>query len=386
MEKDPAKSSRVREHMEKHDLDVIISRFTENVLYFTNVYPITGWATCFIFRDEDPVLFLPDSEMDFTTRAIIDDIRPVDSPGLQSIKKAMEAMEIETSRVGLELTKEGLASSHLGYEVAFPSKPTFDLVKSTLKGCEIVDATPAIDEMRECKTDFELEQYKLVNELNYYGLQAASELLHVEGISEMRIATECEKAIMDSIENQDGVDFIRSYAFVMAGPNGIKACRPYNISTAYKCKKGEFVMLELNTHVNGYWSDLTRTWVCGRRPTETQQYQADAVNEAIDAALAVMLPGNPWLDAYNRSREAIKKSGFGELHTPFLGHGIGVKLHEKVPMMHDQVDPSSLFKVGNYCSVEPGLYLKKMGALRFERNVAITQDGAEIFDEFPCLL
>jgi Xaa-Pro aminopeptidase len=202
----------------------------------------------------------------------------------------------------------------------------------------------------------------------------------------MEIATTCEKAIMDAMAEYTNIDYIRAYAFVMAGPNGIKASRPFNISTAYKCKRGEYVMLELNTQVNGWWSDLTRTWVCGRNPTPAQKDQEDAVNAGISAAFKEMRPGKSWRGAYEASRKAIVEKKQGQYHTSFLGHGIGVKLHEKVPMMHGSIDPKFTFQAGNFCSVEPGLYVEKMGALRFERDVAVLADKVLVTDEFPCTL
>ncbi|HME52692.1 MAG TPA: Xaa-Pro peptidase family protein [Candidatus Lokiarchaeia archaeon] len=387
MQVDDQKRQRAKAIMEQQDIDVIISRFTENVLYFTNVWPVTGWGIAIMSRDgDDPILFLPGSEMDFTSRATTNDIRPYENTSLEAIEEMIRELGISGKKVGLELAKEGLASSHLGYEVAFPSKPTFDAMARALPDCTIVDATPAIDEMRECKTDNELAQLKLVNDLTYYGLDAAAELLHADDFTEMQIATECEKAIMDSITDYEGIDFVRAFAFVMAGPNGIKASLPYNISTAYRCKKGEYVMLELNTQVNGFWSDLTRTWVCGRNPTKEQEDQERAVNGAIEAAVKTMRPNNTWRGAYDASRAAIVESGFGAFHTPFLGHGIGVKLHEKVPMMTGSTDESFTFQHGHCCSVEPGLYFEGKGALRFERNVAILDLGTEFMDEFPCSL
>nr|MDO8112395.1 Xaa-Pro peptidase family protein [Candidatus Sigynarchaeota archaeon] len=387
MEKDEQKKARIKKIMEKHGIDVVISRFTENVLYFTNVWPITGWGVSITSRDEkEPVLFLPGSEMDFTRRATTGDIRPYEDTSIQSIERMVRGLKIKGKKVGLELSKEGLASSHLGYEVAFPGKPTFDAISRALDNCTIVDATSAIDEMRECKTDNEIKQLKLVNDMNYYGLEAAAELLHADGFSEMQIATECEKAIMDAIRDYKEVDYIRALAFVMAGPNGIKASYPYNISSAYRCKKGEYVMLELNTQVNGFWSDLTRTWVCGRHPTQEQESQEEALNGAIDVAMTEMRPGNSWRHAYDVSRQFIVEKGFGKYHTPFLGHGIGVKLHEKAPMMSGSIDEQFKFQAGNYCSVEPGLYFEKVGALRFERNVVIRESSVEITDEYPCSL
>ncbi|NMC08287.1 MAG: aminopeptidase P family protein [Candidatus Lokiarchaeota archaeon] len=387
MAQDAEKVKRIKDIMVKLDLDVIISRYTENVLFFTNVWPITGWGMVVVFKDKDPILFLPESEMDFTSRAIIKNIEPYGDTSIAGIDVLLKNLDIKRgARIGLEITKEGLASSHLGYEVAFPNKPSFDAISKIFPDCQIIDATPAIDEMREVKSPNDLKQLALVNEMNYFGLEAAAELLHTDGLTEIEIATECEKAIMDAMKEYRGIDFIRAYAFVMAGPNGIKASRPYNISTAYKCKRGEYVMLELNTQVNGWWSDLTRTWVCGRNPTDAQKQQEEAVNAAIDAAFKVMRPGMSWRGAYEASRRAIVDRKQGEHHTPFLGHGIGVKLHEKVPMMHGSIDAKFTFQAGNYCSVEPGLYMKDMGALRFERNVAILDGKVEATDEFPCTL
>jgi Xaa-Pro aminopeptidase len=387
MQIDVQKRQRVKSIMEQNDIDVIISRFTENVLYFTNVWPITGWGISVVTRDDDdPILFLPGTEMDFTSRATTSDIRPYENTSLEAMEEMIRGLGLEGKKIGLELTKEGLASSHLGYEVAFPSKPTFDAMARALSSCTIVDATPVIDQLRECKTENELNQLKLVNDVTYFGLEAAAELLHSDGFTEMEIATECEKAIMNSNKEYTGIDFIRAFAFVMAGPNGIKASWPYNISTNYRCKNGEFVMLELNTQVNGFWSDLTRTWVCGRNPSKEQQDQEQAVNGGIDAALSVMRPGNSWRKAYDASREAIVSSCFGAYHTPFLGHGIGVKLHEKVPMMTGSTDERFTFEHGHVCSVEPGLYFDGPGALRFERNVCILDSGTECMDEFPCTL
>nr|MDO8119361.1 aminopeptidase P family N-terminal domain-containing protein [Candidatus Sigynarchaeota archaeon] len=159
---DAEKRDRIKKMMDKNDLDVIISKYTENVLYFTNVWPITGWGICFTFRDGSSILYIPDSEMDFTSRAVIDDIRPYAETSLEGLKAILYQVDIKGKKIGLELSKEGLASSHLGYEVAFPNEPTFDLIKKICSDSSFIDATRIIEEMRACKTNFELRQLKLV--------------------------------------------------------------------------------------------------------------------------------------------------------------------------------------------------------------------------------
>ena len=144
-------------------------------------------------------------------------------------------------------------------------------------------------------------------------------------------------------------------------------------------------MLELNTQVNGYWSDLTRTWVVGRNPTADQKDQIAAVNGGIAAAMKAIKPGLKTTDGDKASRDFIMKTKWGKYHTPFLGHGIGVKLHEPNPMIYP--GSAGSFEQGHYFSVEPGIYGKEiLGALRIERDVWLGPNGCVATDQFPCEL
>ena len=144
-------------------------------------------------------------------------------------------------------------------------------------------------------------------------------------------------------------------------------------------------MLELNTQVNGYWSDLTRTWVVGRNPRSDQKDMMDTLNKAVDCALKSLKPGVKTHDVDKASRDSIMATKWGKYHTPFLGHGIGVKLHEPVPMLYPK-SPGTV-ELGHYFSVEPGLYGKEiLGAMRIERDVWLGPNGPVITDQFPCEL
>ncbi len=375
---DNPKWDRVRGIMERENLDALVIKFTENVLYFTNWWPITGWGFAVIFRDREPVVFVPDSEMEWTKFAIVKDLRPYAPNGNESVYAQLKQLDLNGKRVGIEESVQNLAFSHLCYEVQFPSKPFFDGLRTQFPQTTFVDATTAIYEMRRVKTAFEIEQLRLVQKMNAYGVAAAYDACKA-GATEMEVQTTFEKATSDAIaRHPDQVLFVRGIAFVMAGPNGAKASLPYNISTAYKMKRGEFCMIEVNSQVNGYWSDLTRTFVVGHQPTAEQQDMFETINASIDAACKAMKPGCKTQDAFKASQAVIEKKSFAKYHTPFLGHGIGVKLHETPPLMASTSEGT--LELGNYVSVEPGLYLPKMGALRLERNVVIRATGGEILD------
>jgi len=385
---DKEKYDRVKKILKDAKLDAILVRLPENVLYFSNWWPITGWGAALVFADADPIMITPNSESLFAKRRIIKDMREYEPNGAQSLIDQLQKLDCAKKglKIGMELSYDAVATTHLGYELALPTPPFFELMKKSFPSWQISDAVPAIRELRSVKSQLDFENLALVNELNYFGLQAAAEAVKEEH-TEMELACICEKAINEKIlDYQNKVDFVRAFSFVMAGPeNGARACWPYNISTAYKMKKGELCMLELNTQVNGYWSDLTRSWVVGRKPTADQTDMMNTVNSGIAAALKACKPGIATTDVDKASRDTIMKTKWGKYHTPFLGHGIGVKLHEPIPMLY----PGSEGKLsqGNYFSVEPGLYGKEiLGALRIERDVFLSASGPIATDKFPCEL
>src|SRR4030042_4691683 len=173
--KNSPKWDRVRSIMAKNDLDALGVKSTENVLYFTNWWPITGWGVAVIFRDHAPVVFVPDSEMEWTRFSIVQDLRPYAPDGNESVYKVLEQIWFTGLRIGIEKSVQNLATSHLCYEIEFPSKSFFDGLRARFPRATFIDATPAIYEMRRVKTAFEIEQLRLVQKMNAYGIAAPSD-------------------------------------------------------------------------------------------------------------------------------------------------------------------------------------------------------------------
>ncbi len=385
---DKDKYDRVSKILEESDLDAMFVKLPENVLYFSNWWPITGWGAALVFADRDPVLFTPDTESIFAKDRIISDMRVYVPNGNVSLIEELQKLDCaeETLKVGVEKSFEAVACTHLGYELSVPNEPFFKMLQSKIPKWDLVDGVSTITQMRAKKTAFEFERLKFVNEINNFGLEVAAEALKEEK-NEMEIATLCESAINNKVNDlSEEIQFVRAFSFVMGGPeNGARACWPYNISSGYHMKKGELCMMELNTQVNGYWSDITRTWVVGRNPTDEQKDMMDTINTAIKKAMKACKPGTLTRDVDKASRDYIMSTKWGEFHTPFLGHGIGVKLHEPIPMLTPE-SPGTV-EQGHYFTIEPGLYGRKiMGALRIERDVWLGPDGPVATDTFPCEL
>ncbi|MHA1898865.1 MAG: M24 family metallopeptidase [Promethearchaeota archaeon] len=389
MKSDPIKFERARKRIRDEGLDGLLVKLPENVLYFSNWWPITGWGAVYLPAEGEPILLTPKTESLFAENRIIKDMREYEANGneslIEELTKIIDAKK--KMKIGVELTYESVACTHLGYELAVPNRPFFNLLSKRFPNWELHDAIPILTELRSVKTDLDFENLRLVNEINSFGLEAGAEAIQEEK-TEMEIANIIESTINNKIhEYREKVTFIRAYAFVMGGPeNGSRACWPYNISSAYKMKRGELCMVELNTQVNGYWADITRTWVVGRNPNDEQKDMMDTINNAIDSAMKAAKPCVKTHDVDKASRDVIMKTQWGKYHTPFLGHGIGFKLHEPIPMLYPN-SPGELSK-GNYFTIEPGLYGKEiLGALRIERDVWLNNEGKIVAtDEFPCEL
>ena len=232
-------------------------------------------------------------------------------------------------------------------------------------------------ELRMIKTEREIKKLRLANELAVIGLETARESLR-EGVRESEVAAECEKAIeVEGIGYKDVVRRAKGFAFVMSGRNSARAWYPYNISSSRKIKRGDVVLIELNVFVDGYWSDLTRTWVVGT-PTELQKDVIDVINAAIDNVIKNERGNMLASEVDKLARSVIEEMGYGRDFLHRLGHGVGVRIHEP-PAVHPA--SNEIVPIGAVHSVEPGIYFMDFG-IRVEDNVHVLKNRVVVLSKY----
>lgn len=158
-------------------------------------------------------------------------------------------------------------------------------------------------------------------------------------------------------------------------------------------KAGESIIvdifpMDLSTR---YYSDMTRTFIKGE-PNETLQGMYDAVLESQNAALAMVKAGVNGKDVHSKVAEILHEAGYktnvhdqedgkplteGFFHG--TGHGVGLELHEapRVALADDELIP------GDVISIEPGVYDHRIGGVRVEDLIVVTEDGCRNLTEFP---
>jgi len=164
---------------------------------------------------------------------------------------------------------------------------------------------------------------------------------------------------------------------VQSGPN---SAMPHGSTSHRSVERGDLLLFDFVTTVDGYYADITRTFVVGRDPNPEQERIYSLVQTANAAGLALARPGIACGDLDASVREVIAGAGYGEYFIHRTGHGLGLEVHEE-----PQIAPGStrLLEPGMVFTIEPGIYLPGWGGVRIEDNVVVTGSGSESFTTFP---
>jgi Xaa-Pro dipeptidase len=163
---------------------------------------------------------------------------------------------------------------------------------------------------------------------------------------------------------------------VASGPN---SANPHAFPTHRVLSPGDLLVIDWGANVDGYYSDLTRTFCLGR-PEEEYIHIAEVVLEANTAARARVVPGANASQVDLAARVVIEAAGYGKYFTHRTGHGLGLEIHEEPYIRSDNLLP---LKSGMTFTIEPGIYLPDRGGVRIEDNVVVTEQGCESLSDLP---
>lgn len=381
-EVDNTRLDRLRGAMEQQDLDVLICKLPENVVYLTNYWPHHGFSFAFFPVDGGTQLFLPEIEEEYadpdwaeaTTfgwgllkdgdlyenyRRILTDVR--DSLGLRGAK------------IGVERTLEITGPTYRAAEPVVPAAPWHDLLKGIFQESTLVDVADLIAQVRARKTPFEIEKLRIANEIAEIGMNRFLEQLE-PGMTEVGVGGLIEGVIRAEGPGHRGARLVRASAEVGAGPVGSTKGTLLVPSSTREINEGDIVMVELATVVDGYWSDLTYVSVAGE-PSERQREVYNTVLEAQQAAAGYMKDGASFEDPDRAARAVLKDAGLEQYFVHITGHAVGYRYHEFIPFLMPGAEGT--LREGMVSSVEPGVYIPDFGGIRIEDNVAVGAEGPE---------
>jgi Xaa-Pro dipeptidase len=272
-------------------------------------------------------------------------------------------------RVAQGLKERAMASGKLAIE---ESVRFFfaDGIAKAVPQATLTSATPVTAGCRRVKSTHELALMTLANQVTLAVYEAVYHALR-EGMTQHDVGE-----LIAAAYGQMGFP---GEASVQVGEY---SSLPHGSRTPQVIHEGSIVMIDDGCDVEGYQSDITRTFVLGKAPEQVGDKMRkvfDIVHRAQAAALAAARPGAECGSVDTAARKVITEAGYGPDYKYFthrLGHGIGMDGHEWPYLVRGnttKLAPNMTF------SDEPGIYIPGEFGIRLEDDMHVTENGAELF-------
>jgi Xaa-Pro dipeptidase len=377
---DEPRLSRVRALMAERDVDALVVRAPDNVVYLTNYWSMKGYDALIFPREGEPVLVALEPQLEEAhASAWTQDIRgfpgydpadprPPQMRAVDVVQQALRERGIET--VGLELSMGTQAVDRMVGEPTVPWRGWFDAF-----GPQAVDATPLLNDARAIKTDQEVERIRLAGELARLGCEHVRAHLR-PGMKESEVGALFEGHVHAIGVGYEGkVQMARAFTLVWSGP-GI---RTFTATGDRPVQANEPTLLEIWVCADGYWIDLTKN-LCPERLTPRYEELAELLLGVRDEAVAFARPGASLAELDRLVRSRLADGGYPGQPSHPICHGVGARAHEP-PYAHQA--GGGEVREGMVLAIEPGVYWEGGGGLRVEDCHLIGAAGNETLCGFP---
>ncbi|MGA2404226.1 MAG: Xaa-Pro peptidase family protein [Syntrophobacteraceae bacterium] len=349
---------RFRSLMLQEELDAFLVAVPENRYYLSGFEAedllLTESSGCLLITQTAKYL-LTDSRYEEAARQEAPDFKlAIYSTGFKQLLPEL-LLELKTERLGVEehfLTFKRFKEVEEALSKARPS-------------AKVIATEDLVERLRIIKDDAEIEKIRKSIMLTEKALHAVWNAL-APGRTEKEMAWLIEKTIRES-----GGQAVSFPPIVATGPN---AALPHAVPTDRRIGAGESVILDLGSKLDGYCSDMTRTWVSGAPDPKLKQIY-NIVRQAQLSAQDKIRAGMDSVVVDSAARDLIADAGYGDSFGHGLGHGVGLAVHEKPGLR--KVDPT-LLEENMVVTVEPGIYLPGFGGVRLENMVRVTGTGCEL--------
>ena len=274
--------------------------------------------------------------------------------------------------VAMALKERGLAAARLGMEERTPFVFASGIGRA-VPGATILSATDVTAGCRMIKSANEVALMRLANHVTLEAFEAAWKSVH-DGMNQREFAGLIAAAHQKLGFAGEADVFVGEYA---ALPHGSR--QPQII------RENSVVLVDGGCTVEGYHSDITRTFVLGKASDKMKRV-FDIVHQAQSAALAAARPGVACEAVDAAARQVITKAGYGPGYKYFthrIGHGIGLDEHEwpyltATNTLQERGKSIGLAPQLTF-SDEPGIYIPGEFGIRLEDDMHILEDRVELF-------
>ena len=268
-------------------------------------------------------------------------------------------------RIAQGLKDRGIAGGKLGLEETVRFVFADGIAKAAPQAT-IASATPVTAGCRMIKTAHEIALMRLAAQVTLAAYHAAY-LAVKDGMTQPQLEALVQKA-HERLGFTGGAD-------VQVGEF---SAFPHGSVTPQVVHEGTIVLMDGGCAVEGYQSDITRTYVLGKASDKMNRV-FDIVLRAQSAALAAARPGVECGAIDAAARKVVTDGGYGPDYKYFthrLGHGMGMDGHEWPYLVRG--NPTKL-QANMTTSNEPGIYIRGEFGIRIEDDMHVMENGAELF-------
>ncbi|MGT2666556.1 M24 family metallopeptidase [Streptococcus rifensis] len=351
------KIQQIVSYLDHQEASLAIFSDPVSINYLTGFYsdPHERHLFLFVFRDREPLLFLPAMEMAGARKIV-----PFNVVGYQDSENPWQKIATTIGNLPNDIILAEFDSLNLtryhGLRQVFET--------------DFTDLTPYINRMKLIKSADEVAKLMYAGTFADKAMQIGFEAISLEK-TETDIITEIEFGMKKA-----GVSKMSFETMVLTADN---AANPHGHPGANLIQNDALLLFDLGTENNGYMSDMTRTVAVG----QPDSFKKDIYNLCLQAqltALDFIKPGVTAAEVDAAARNVIAKAGYGEYFNHRLGHGIGMSVHEFPSIMEGN---DLVLEEGMAFSVEPGIYIPGKVGVRIEDCGVVTKDGFDLFTKTP---
>lgn len=248
---------------------------------------------------------------------------------------------------------------NVGFEENYITYSTYKEYIRKYRINNFVETENIIEKQRMIKDEEELQKIIKACEITDECFSYIIEYIE-PGMTEKQIAREIEEYYR---KRTDGLSF---ETIVASGENTSK---PHAVPTDRKIQEKDIITIDMGCKVDGYCSDMTRTFFVGK-PTEEMKKVYDLVLKDQEIVLQEYKDGANTKQITKMVESDFKINGFDLIHA--LGHGVGLEIHE-TPYINSRCE--GVLKENMIVTDEPGIYLPGKFGVRIEDTVQITKNG-----------
>lgn len=259
-----------------------------------------------------------------------------------------------------------LSIKTLAFESHYTLHATAEKMTGVLEkvGVRLTPLKGVVEEMRLIKDEEEIACIRRSVRLNEQVFTAVYPSI-CPGQTEIDVALSIESAM-----RQNGAEG-PSFSSIIA--SGDRSALPHAVPSAMKVEKDRPLTVDMGLILDGYCSDMTRTFVPGKADARYLELHR-LVRKAQLAGMQAIRAGARASDVDKAARKVIATAGYGEFFGHALGHGVGLAVHED-PRLSSQNHKQ--LKAGMVVTVEPGIYIPGWGGIRLENMVVVREDNCE---------